>query len=936
MKANNIIITASLGLAAASLLIYNNQPESYQPNSSELAKLTKSANKQAAKVNGLLPSPNGAAQYFSNKRLAKGASRLPSENIVRAIQDKRQYFAENKTHSADPWINLGPENVGGRTRSFIFHPTDSELIYSAGVSGGVWKSTNGGSDWVPIADDIENLAVVSLALYSSTPATILAGTGEGVYIGRPIVRSRGVEGNGIFKSTDGGDTWQAVTQTLNNPDFQFVNKLRTAPDNTAFAATGKGIWRSTDFGEQWELVLDQSDKVGGCHEIEIRPASNPNQLLVSCGSFETAAVYKSNDNGDSWVSVIEEVNQGRTTIAFAPSNPARVYALSAQNQFGTYPYGVNGLYRSDDGGDNWSLVSDYQAANVNNRALLATTNYVFDCGASETYQSGRLAGGGWYYNLITVDPTNADRIWTGGLDLWRSDDGGENFSLASFWWASEQQNSYIHGDHHSIVYHPNYDGVDENRMFASNDGGIWQTTNSTAALATNNCDPNTAQVSWQSLNQNYAVTQFYHGSVSNDGQTMIGGSQDNGTIWRSASGEWEQINGGDGSYSAIDPDDPNLVYVSSQYANLVRINIKPGGNARTNISDGITEPGLFITPFTLDQNDTSRLWLAGLALWRSDDRGDSWVKASTDEYTMNFIDGLSALAVSPGDSNKIILGGTDGNIFIHSSALSGNSGSQMDAIKIADGYVSSVNFDRNNPSKVVATISTFGQQHAWLSEDAGTNWLAIDPLGAAGLPDVPTHDIIVAPHDTNTLYVATDIGVYSSEDNGASWQPLTTGMPNVAVEKLVYVRNNLQTFLFAFTYGRGTFRTQLNDIENFAPMANQSIPSLTVEQGEQVSRSVKSHFNDQNGDTLTFTASGLPAGLSFSSNGLLTGSSATVGVSNATITASDSELSVASQLQITITESASSSSGGGSFSWLLLVLVSLIMLKTKIYRTKTN
>lgn len=925
MKVKWIIIIGCFILTAGLTLNTFNNSTQYSPTKQESKTLTKSHNKQVNKIRGLSQSPNGSAQYFSNKRLAKGSSRFPSENIVNAINTKRRYFTQNKVHAAEAWVNLGPENVGGRTRSFVFHPNNPEIIYSAGVSGGVWKSEDGGADWIAIADDIENLAVVSLALFENSPQTLLAGTGEGVYIGRPIVRSRGVEGNGIFKSADDGMTWQAVVQTLNNSDFQFVNKIRTAADNTAFAATGKGVWRSNDFGDNWELVLDQSSRVGGCHEIEIRPASDPNELLVSCGSFETAAVYKSNDNGTTWTSVIETTNQGRTTIAYAPSNSARVYALSAQNQFGPYPYGVNGLYRSDDGGNNWTLVSDYQATNVNNRSLLATTNYVFDCGGSGAYQDGRLAGGGWYYNLITVDPTDENRIWTGGLDLWRSDDAGENFALASFWWANEQQNAYIHGDHHSIVYHPNYDGVNESRMFASNDGGIWQTTNSTAGLASDNCDPTSVQIDWQSLNNNYAVTQFYHGSVSRDGQTMIGGSQDNGTIWRSETGEWSRINGGDGSYSAIDPSDSNLVYVSSQYANLVRINMQPSGNVRTAISNGITEPGLFITPFTLDPNETNRLWLAGLALWRSDNRGDTWTKASTDEYTMNFIDGLSALAVAPDNSDLVILGGTDGNIYRHTTALTGIASTNMSSVRIADGYISSVNFDRNNSNKVVATVSTFGQPHAWMSMDSGLTWEAIDASGNAGLPDVPTHDIIVAPHDTNTLYAATDIGVYSSSDNGLTWQPLTTGMPNVAVEKLVYNRFNLQSELVAFTYGRGTFKSRLTNVENFAPQVVNSSPSLTLQEGEGTSYSVAQHFTDQNDDPLSFTANNLPAGISLSSEGFIVGSSEVVGTTILSVIASDGALTATTELSLTIVESSRSSSGSGSFYHLFLLLTFLII-----------
>ncbi|MBV1910731.1 MAG: putative Ig domain-containing protein [Kangiellaceae bacterium] len=916
-----LITTVLLTLLISVNFFLSDSHSPYLPSESEQANLLKSDAKQRARSQVITQSPNGAGEYFARKRFSKSISQYSSKNIVEAIREKRLYLKANETKRAESWINLGPQDVGGRTRSFIFDPNDSDTIFSAGVSGGIWKSDDAGNNWQAIADDIENLAVVTLALFPETSSTLLAGTGEGVYIGRPIVRSRGVEGNGIYKSVDSGESWAAVDFTLNNPDFQFVNKIRATADNTAFAATGVGIWRSTDFGDNWALVLDQRSRVGGCHEIEIRPATNPNELLVSCGSFETAAVYKSSDNGDSWNVVLAEQNQGRTTLAYAPSDPSIVYALSAQNQFGPYPYGLNGLYRSEDGGDNWNLVADVNSENFNSRSLLSTTNYVFDCYSSGQYQDGRLAGGGWYYNLITVDPTNADRIWTGGLDLWRSDDGGENFSLASFWWAEQDEESYIHGDHHSIVYHPDYDGISENRMFASNDGGIWQTNNPTAGLATNNCDPSSSQVAWNSLNNNYAVTQFYHGSVSRDGQTLIGGAQDNGTIWRAADGNWQVINGGDGSYSAIDPEDSNLVYVSSQYAYLVRINIQPGGNTATEIAGGIDAPGLFITPFTLDPNNNQRLWLAGLALWRSDNRGDTWVKASTDEYTMNYIDGLSAVAVAPGDSNLVLTGGTDGTIYRHTSALSGSSNSNMESVKISDGYISSINFDRNNASRVVATVSTFGEQHAWLSVDAGINWNAIDALGSAGLPDLPTHDILIAPHDSETFYVATDIGVYVSEDSGVSWNPLTDGMPNVAVEKLVYNRFDLQSNLFAFTYGRGTFKSLLTEVINISPHALNANLTANGEENQAFSFELSTSFDDANDDLLTYRGTGLASGLSISSNGTISGTPSAAGIYVATIFASDGELEASTQLSITIAEAPSSSSGGGSLSWFSLILL---------------
>ncbi|TQV89820.1 putative Ig domain-containing protein [Aliikangiella coralliicola] len=917
--------------AGLPLFVFQSMPLSQKELQAE--KLRLSHDKKQRKNRFLEKSPSGAGAYLANKRFPRTKDHLTqlnySHNYVDAIKQKREFFKVHRAFTAEPWESLGPDFVGGRTRSLEFHPDNPDIIYAGGVSGGVWKSVNGGALWTPISDDLENIAVVTLAIMPTSPNVVFAGTGEGVYVGRPIVRSRGVEGNGIYRSINDGQTWEAISFTLNNPDFRFVNKIRAAGDGTLFAATERGLWRSSNSGDTWQLQLEQKDRTGGCHEIEIQPASNPNRLLVSCGSFEDSAVYKSDDNGDSWRIVIEEEFQGRTTIAYSPSNPARVYALSAQNQFGPYPYGLNGLYRSNDGGDSWEQVASTSSANVNNRALLSTTNYVFDCTNTGQYQDGRLAGGGWYYNLLTVDPTDENRIWVGGLDLWRSDDAGENFSLGSFWWATEDRPSYIHGDHHLLVYHPDYDGVTERRLFATNDGGIWQTSNSTDILASDNCNPNTSMVNWQTLNNHYAVTQFYHGSVSRDGKTIIGGSQDNGSLWRSASGDWEEILGGDGSYSAIDPKDSSTVYVSSQYANLARIKIQTGENQVTNIGGSFDQPGLFITPFTLDANDNTRLWLAGLALWRGENSGQSWVKASSDEYPMNFIDGLSAVAVQPGNSNLVILGGTDGHIFRHTAALTGSENFAMEKIKIADGYISAINFDRNNPQKVVATVSTFGELHAWMSNDAGVSWQAIDQPGSSGLPDLPAHDIIVAPHDTNTLYVATDIGVYVSENNGAEWQPLTTGLPNVPAEKLVYNRFDLASHLFVFTYGRGAFKAQLNDVTNYPPLTLQSSPGLSLNQNETISHDVSGYFDDQNDDVLTYSADGLPAGLLLGSEGVISGATSMKGTFTVTLIATDGQLETTSALSITVSATQSSSSGGGgSIHFLLFVLTAMMRMRT--------
>ncbi len=918
MKKTTIILGSFvfIGLLAHCYLVGVND---HMDESAQTQRLSKSYFKHKTKTS---ESPDGAGSYYANKRLSKTHSITPVENYTDAINKKRLFFSNNSNKLAEPWQSLGPQQVGGRTRSLEFNPDNPDIIYAAGVSGGVWKSINGGSEWRAVSDDLENMAVVTLAVVPTSPNTILAGTGEGVYVGRPIVRSRGVVGNGIYRSTDDGENWQALSFTLNNSNFRFVNKIRAANDGTVFAATETGIWRSEDIGDSWQLVLNQSSRIGGCHEIEIQPFSTPNALLVSCGSFHSAAVYQSVDNGITWNSVLEAQHQGRTTIAYAPSNPNRVYALSAQNQYGPYPYGLKGFYRSDDGGAHWDLINDYNDSNVNNRALLSTTDWVFDCFATRNYQHGRLAGGGWYYNLITVDPTNENRVWTGGLDLWRSDDGGENFNLASFWWADKAVNSYIHGDHHLIKYHPNFDSVTETRLYATNDGGIWQSVNSSARLASNNCDQTSSEVAWQPLNNQYGVTQFYHGSMTQDGSMLIGGTQDNGTQMKRGGAEWESIFGGDGAYSAIDPKDPNTVYVSSQYANLARIRWSNGVMTITDITSDFFGRSIFIAPFILDPNNHKRLWLAGMALWRSEDQGDNWNQTSINHYSMNYVDGMTAIAVQPGNSNLVLIGGSDGNIYRHTSALSGTGSTPMPSNRIAQGYISSINFDRNNPNKVAATVSTFGQAHAWLSDDAGVSWYAVGDSGIEALPDLPAHDILIAPHDSSTFYIATDIGVYVSVDSGNSWQPLASGLPNVSVERIIYTRHNLQTELVAFTYGRGVFKTTLTDIPNFAPNPSQSNVSVTANQNAMIQIDLSDYFDDPNGDELMFSSSDLPTGLSLTSAGLVQGSINTLGTYTANVQATDGELGESVQLTITITP-LPSSSGGGSllFSWVVLFML---------------
>lgn len=887
------------------------------------------------------PPKKVAGYIYSAKRTNLTKAVDTQKKLTQALSQRRQYFAENATDLE--WQSVGPYNIGGRTRALVFSPNDSNVIYTAGVSGGVFKSVDSGQQWQPVSDDLENLAVVTLAILPDQPDTIFAGTGEGQYVGRPVTRSRGVEGNGIFISSDGGDTWQSLSFTLNNPDFRFVNKLRVGGNNQLFAATETGIWRSADLGSSWEVVLDQDFRVGGCLEVEIKP-DDPEVILASCGSFEDSAMYQSTDNGDNWQEVLTAPDMGRTVITFAPSQPSTVYALAAQNQFGQRPYAVQGLYRSLDSGGSWTLISDSNSANPINQILLSNAPFALQC-PDNVLNPSRIFGQGWFDIVLRVDPVDPERLWAGGVDLFRSDDGGVNFNMVSFWQASPAFGgngaaSYVHADQHQIIFHPDYDAVTETRVYAINDGGVFVTSNPNAEVASNPCDATSTAIAWTALNQNYAVNQFYHGSVSTDGTVLLGGMQDNGTYISRQGEAWQKVQGGDGAYSAQDPNDPDTLYVSSQFAALSRIALAADieESQETFIDGGIQENRPFITPYLLDSNNANRLFLAASSLWRSDNRGDDWQQISVPHYDNVVLDWLSALAVKPGDANDVLVGSSDGYIYRHDSALSADGSFTMPNTKISDGFVSSVNFAPFETDIAYATVSTFGESHIYYSQNAGVDWVVIDGSGEGAFPDIPAHDVIKAPEDNTTLYVGSDLGVYKSEDNGELWLPFGAGLPNTPVEKLVLIRHNLESSLFAFTYGRGAFRLMLTDVVNLPP--TQVINSLfaRIDTGDQFSVDLNPGFNDRNQDPVLFVSAGLPDGLSLTQSGILSGQYDQAGTYEIPLEATDGELSTAFVVTITVNEPpappvipvptppASTSSGGG-MSWMLLLMFSILIVK---------
>jgi hypothetical protein len=794
-------------------------------------------------------SPAEAREFYRLKRAPRGKGPIPVERYFKAIEHVKRMpaystrlnrYLKSIEGSKGPvlgqWTNLGPGNVGGRTRALVVNSSNPNVMYAGGVAGGVWKTTNAGMSWSAIADLLPSIAVNSLVIDPSDVNVIYAGTGEGYF------NEDSVRGAGIFKSTDAGASWSHLTST-NTPDLYYVNDIVVSPNNNQriYAGTGTGVWRSTNAGTTWTRVLN-TGLVGGCLDLAVRTDQPTDYLLASCGTFDLASVYRNTnaEGAGAWTQVLAELGMGRTSLAIAPSNQAVVYAMASSIEGGPFDHGLYAVFRSTDGGANWTArVRNTDPVKLNT-VLLSNPIIAFfiACAGSEIEA---FVNQGWYDNVIAVDPLDSNRVWAGGIDLFRSDDGGANWGIASHWWADPSASVYCHADQHAIVFHPGYNGASNKTMYVGNDGGLFVTTDARAATGTGEdavCNQ-ISNVPWSNLNNNYGVTQFYHGAAYPNGTTYIGGSQDNGVTRGSDGGpnSWSTLLGGDGGYVAVDPTNTDVLYVEN-----ILLSIQKSTDAGSTFADavnGIAESFLdfaFITPFVMDSANPQRLWTGGLFMWRTTDGAANWTQAS--DIVGGFAS-FSAIAVAPTNPNNVLAGTLDGFIHRTNIGLTSDENTVWPFAQPRDGFVSSLTFDPADANTAYATYSTFNtipaDRHVYKSTDAGATWAGIDGAGGTGLPDVPVHSLIVDPNSSSRLYVGTDLGVFVSLDGGANWARENTGFANVATESLSINGPAGAKSVFAFTHGRGAWRVPLCafSVSRFEVFVPESGGAASIDIGAQ-------------------------------------------------------------------------------------------------------
>ncbi len=722
------------------------------------------------------------------------------------------------------WKFIGPDIISGRCTDIAVPGADRNIIYAGAATGGVWKSVNAGTTWEPIMDETPSMSIGDLAVAPSDHDIVWVGTGEA-----NIFRAS-VAGTGVYKSTDAGKSWQHMgldgTHTIarilihpGNPDVVYV------------ASTGhewtyneeRGLFKTTDGGETWKKILYINEKIGVV-DLVMDP-SDPDILYASSWNRIRRrwsdpmpgpgdGIHKSTDGGETWELKVNGLpslaKTGRIGLDIARSNPDVIYAFvdnhnpgrmaeeGERDAYGRQKQGrvIKGaeVYRSDDKAETWKKVSP------DNR-----------------YMEGFGGTYGWVFGQIRVDPNDEDIVYIMGLRLARSTDGGRSFETLYF--------PGLHGDHHGLWINPE----DSTHLINVNDGGL-------------NISYDFGET-WQSFHSVLPVVQFYNVAYDMEKPFNVYGSvQDHGTYMgnvthdvnasymrRDISTEWRPAPGGEGTHVAVDPTDSRIVYSSTFYGRLQRSVFKNGKwESQRNILPQVEEGepplrGQWMAPTIISPHNHMVIYHGMQYLFRSVDQGESWEKISPDlsyndpekQGTWPFAipyAALTAVSESPFKFGYLYAGTDDGRVHVTK-----NGGAEW--TEITEGlpynkHVSRLVASKYHPDTVYLTLNGRRDDdfaaYVYKSTDSGRTWRDI----SSNIPGGPVNVIREDPRKENILYVGTELGVYVSRNSGQSWDYLGSGLPDCFVwDLIIHPRDN--TLVIA-TNGRGMYA--IDDVSSVQKM----------------------------------------------------------------------------------------------------------------------
>ncbi len=719
------------------------------------------------------------------------------------------------------WRSVGPANMGGRVSDFAVVEKDPYTIYVALGTGGVFKTKNNGTTWQAVFEKESVASVGAVAVSQSNPKIVWVGTGES------NSRNSSSWGNGIYKSTDGGETWK----NMGLPDTHDIARIALDPrnDDVAYvAALGhlwgsnkeRGIFKTADGGKTWNPVLQVDEKTGAI-DVVIDP-SNSSTIYAALWARQrspysfvaggaTGGIFKSTDAGKSWKKLTEGLaaQMSRIGLDIDRKNPKVLCAVIESDLGGAGTLAdvrsrAGGVFRTEDGGAHWKRVAD-------------------------------IVPRGFYFGKVRIDPTDDQRVYVLGFGVAVSDDGGKTFLNTG---AKD-----IHGDCHAMWIDPG----NSNHVLLGTDGGIYFSYDRTKT--------------WDFVNT-LAIGEFYNVSFGMDKPyTICGGLQDNGT-WcgpsstrrqsqsfgedrKRASGitnaDWIDVNGGDGFWSAIDPTNSNVIYAESQGGRVNRIDLSSGKRKSIHPEAKEGTPAFrynWNTPFVISHFDPRTLYLGGNVLFKLTERGDKWEAISSDLSTRdpakmamagstaeNYCT-IVAISESPRDKNVLWVGTDDGNVAVTRDGGKTWSNVAGNISGIAGNlWVSRLEASHFDAARAYVSIdghrSDVFHPYVFVTEDFGRTW---KPL-AGGLPEGgPVKALREDPVNPNLLFVGTEFGIFMTLERGAHWMPMKEGLPTVAVDDIqIHPREH---DLIIGTHGRSIY--VMDDISPLEQLTAEKLESDAV------------------------------------------------------------------------------------------------------------
>lgn len=714
------------------------------------------------------------------------------------------------------WTSLAPKNFSGRILCLGFDPVDQNTMWAGSATGGLWKTTNGGTgaangiNWTNVTTGFPILGVSAIAVNPSNRNEIYVGTGEIYstgeygYEGHNERTFRGSYGIGIIKSTNGGSTWTKAldfsASSLKGVADIVINPSRTS---TVYAATTDGVYRSFNSGANWTLI----QSVPMAMDICLKPGDT-STLFVGAGDLGStgSGIYKSTDAGAA-APTFTKLTSGLPTgitgmirLHISANNVNKVYASIGKSPTGT---NANGLYSSSDGGSTWTKAS--------------TTAYI--------------SNQGWYAHDVVASPTNANTIYVAEMDMYKSTTGGGTLTKISDWslWnfnstivgtqSEGTKNNYVHADIHHLYISP----FNSTTIFAVTDGGVFKTTNGSSFVA---------------LNGGLQTAQIYAnmGVSTTDPNFMICGLQDNATfLYQGTSGCVRKI-GGDGFSAAITPGNDNICFGSLYYCTIYKSTNKGSTFTTVNNNSDGSEKACFSSPLVMSRSNPATLYGGTIYVKKSTNTGGTWTNANGGVVLSNASAPIIKMAVSNSNANKLYASTVPGGGARSKLFKSTNGASSFVNITgtLPDRYYTDIVLDPTNDERILVTLSGFGSGHIFYSGNGGSSWNDI----SGNLPDVPHNAAMFDPANPQTIVIGNDLGVYYTTgfvdgSTATEWVPYNDGLIDATmVMDLAVAANNK---LRMGTYGKGLWET---DMPQPTQLITQAVETRTQLKNQEITMPV--------------------------------------------------------------------------------------------------